>query len=171
MRAVRLVAAWLVVVGLGWVAANAVVASPVPTAPPPSPVSLVPTSTTPVPVTVEADREGEVVRRVQRALDRWGRFATSGELSLLSGWFHPAGPQYLRLRQEAPTLAADPIGPPPYRFEMVPQRVAVGNRDATVEGVVTLTRSGEVSQRFHWQVVLRRLNGEWVVWTVVETTG
>jgi hypothetical protein len=101
------------------------------------------------------------------ALDAWARFASSGDLDQLRGPFDPAGPQLARLKAEAPGVAARAAGGA-YSFSAEVLGVNAGrNRDEQLVGAdVVVSRSGESDQRFTWELVLRRSEERWLLWTV-----
>ncbi len=121
------------------------------------------------PATVSA-KEAALVKDAEGALAAWGRFAVSGDLRELDGWFVPDAPQHRILVEEAARLASAPPGPPAYIVRLTEPRVAsVTGRRAALRGDVTWTRPGEVDQRYQWEVVLRRsADGRWALWTVTD---
>jgi hypothetical protein len=104
------------------------------------------------------------------ALSAWGRFAVSGDLDRLDGFFHPDGPQWRQLAAEAETLADGPPGPPPYAVTIRrPVMVEWGRDRAVVRARVTFARRGETPQRNRWDLVMvPGDDGDWLLWTVVD---
>ena len=151
-----------------------------PASPPPAPTpvtaesarptttaSSVPPTTRPVhePVTTAAD----AASALSEAMAAWGRFAVTGDLGEVSPWFVEEGPQFRQFEQEAPRLAAAPIGEPPYA--VVVDDLVVSEMDGSAEAVgrFVFVRTGEESQSFRWKVELRQLDGGWQVWTVMDS--
>jgi hypothetical protein len=106
------------------------------------------------------------------ALNAWARFADSGDVDQLGPAFDLAGPQYARLRAEAPVLAATPAGGAPYGFTATGIQVRPGGGDGerVVVADVVVSRPGETDQRFAWELVMRKSEGHWRLWTVRERT-
>ena len=134
----------------------------------PPPMTAVPettiaevTTTTVVLSPIEAARD---------ALSAWGRFAVSGDLDRLDGFFHRNGPQWRQLAAEAETLADEPPGPPRYTVTLRQPRVVERDRDrAVVRGRVTFARRGETTQGYRWDMVMVPGDaGNWLLWTVVD---
>ncbi|MEW6474316.1 MAG: hypothetical protein AB1679_18850 [Actinomycetota bacterium] len=116
-------------------------------------------------VSVTAPADARVVA-AREALAAWGRFATTGDLSVVDGWVAPDGPQYRKFTEEARAGAAG---------DQTTHVVTVS--DATVlsddghEAVVALmahwTQASQSADDFTWDVVLRfDITGRWIVWTV-----
>jgi hypothetical protein len=104
------------------------------------------------------------------ALAAWGRFAVSGDLAGMADHFDPDGPQYTQLAEEAPRLAATPLGPP-YAMTLTDPLVMVADDEiAEVEGLIVMTRPGEPNRTFPWRLHLRRGPQGWRVWTVEPLT-
>lgn len=102
-----------------------------------------------------------------RALAAWGEYAVTGDLSLVEGTFVAAGPQLEQLRGEAPARLADPLGPPPYVFEIRDPVVTLKDAgEAVVAAQVVVTRPREPSQAYEWRIHLHRIGGTWQLWTV-----
>jgi hypothetical protein len=119
-----------------------------------------------------------LIADARRALADWGEFAISGNVDELKDTFWTDGLQYQKLAKEAPTLKSKNIGPPPYQFALTPSRVldAQGRQppgQKIVRGTVRVTRQGERTQNFSWDIYMRRVpNSEtWRVWTVANTPG
>ena len=109
------------------------------------------------------------VRAAEAALADWGRFAVSGDLDAISASFDPAGPQYQLLTIEAGALSASGRGDPPYAFTMEVVEVKAGEgEEQVVRAEVTMSRPGESSQQFNWDLVMRPIGGRWLLWTVEE---
>lgn len=117
------------------------------------------------------DGEDPVVAVASGALEAWGRFGVSGRLDDVAPYFDPDGPQFARFREEAPAIAANPAGPPAYRFAMSDATVERRGEDWVVSGPVVVSRPGEADRRYDWELVVRRRHGEWAVWTVRESGG
>jgi hypothetical protein len=106
----------------------------------------------------------------REALAAWGRFATTGDISVVDGWFDPDGPQYRKLAEEGRAGAAGNQG-----THVVTVSDATVVRDDGREAVVSLlahwTPPGRPTEDFAWAVVLRSddATGRWVVWTAQET--
>jgi hypothetical protein len=117
-----------------------------------------------------------VVNDTQRALQEWGQFAISGDLSAVRGYFWTGGPQYRELVKEAPGVRQKGAGPPPYQFRLFSPRVIKSAEDERiVRGVVDVARPGEATQVFHWDIYVRldSVAGKdrWRLWTVKTTDG
>jgi hypothetical protein len=109
----------------------------------------------------------DVLPAVEDAFAAWGEFAVTGDIELVESTFDVSGPQYAQLREEAPTLEADPLGPPPYDFTLTePSLRRPDPERAVVIADVTLERPGEPAQTFRWRIVMRWARGEWLLWTV-----
>lgn len=108
------------------------------------------------------------VDAAERALAAWGSFAVDGDLSHLDGTFHPDGPQYRQLAQEAQTIAADASrGAVAYTVTL--DRVEtehVSASEARLRASVAWTRPSEARQAFVWRIELRTVDGAWLLWTV-----
>jgi hypothetical protein len=115
------------------------------------------------------DGEGPVVAVASGAFEAWGRFGVSGRLDDVAPYFDPDGPQFARFRQEAPAIAANPAGPPPYRFAMSDPSVERRGDGWVVRGPVVVSRPGEADQHYEWELVIRQSDGGWAVWTVRES--
>jgi Calcineurin-like phosphoesterase len=110
----------------------------------------------------------------RRALVAWGRFAVTNQLGTLRGWFWPNGPQYRQLAREAKLRRGTrALGPPAYRFTLTRVRVlAPSPRQRVLRGRVRVTRPGEASQSYGWDVWMRRggTSGDrWRLWSVSPT--
>ena len=110
------------------------------------------------------------------ALAAWGRFAVTNQLGTLHGWFWATGPQYRELAREAKLRRGTKgLGPPAYRFTLTRVRVlAPSPRHRILRGRVRVTRPGERSQSYGWDVWMRRggASGDrWRLWTVKPTRG
>lgn len=111
-----------------------------------------------------------VEEAVRAALDAWARFADTGDVDALGAAFDRGGPQFARLRAEAPGVAAGPAAGAPYGFSATGMRVGPGSQEneRVVVADVVVSRSGETDQRFAWELVMRRSEGRWRLWTVRE---
>jgi hypothetical protein len=123
-----------------------------------------PTTTTP---------EQRAIADGNQALADWGRFAVTNDLRSVKDSFWANGPQYKLLAKEAKTRK--PIGPPPYQVTMSGVQVLTPRPDQRVlRGRVQMTRPGEVTQNFNWDVWLQSdpaAGGRWRLWTVRTTQG
>lgn len=125
------------------------------------------TSTSLAPETTEAATSGDdPVEAAREALRAWGRFAVSGDLSQVEGWFHRDGPQYRRLEAEAGSIRQDPPGDPPYVVTLELVELVEHVEGVSVRARVVFIRTGEPSQSFDWDIHLRQSTGRWQVWTV-----
>jgi hypothetical protein len=130
-------------------------------APPPSPPAA-PTA------------EQQALAAGRRALAAWGRFAVTNNLGTLRGWFWPNGPQYQNLAREA-TLrrGTKTLGPPAYQFTLARVQVLTpSSRQRVLRGRVRVTRPGEASQSYGWDVWMRRgaaSSDRWRLWSVNAT--
>ena len=117
--------------------------------------------------TVASSAEAIVLEATDRALAAWGEFAVTGDLALATGLFVVHGPQLEQLRGEAAALLADPLGPPPYLFEVRDPEVTMEDPgEAIVAAQVVMTRTGETPQEFDWRIHLHQIGGAWQLWTV-----
>jgi Calcineurin-like phosphoesterase len=112
----------------------------------------------------------------RRALEAWGRFAVTNHLATLRGWFWPNGPQYRQLAREANLRrGTKALGPPAYRFTLTRVQVlAPSPRHRVLRGRVRVTRPGEASQSYGWDVWMRRggaSDDRWRLWSVKATRG
>jgi len=126
--------------------------------------SAAPTVATPI---SPPGTDSELVETTREALSEWGRFAVTGDVGVLTGHFHPDGPQYRQLVREAPALvAANRTG----QAYQVASRVTVKERlsdRAVVAARVVWERRGEPAQRMTWSVELRpTAAANWALWTV-----
>lgn len=125
--------------------------------------SITPVSTT----SASTDPVLHALAVVEGGLAAWGRFAVTGDLSVLEPWFDLDGPQYRQLAAEAEELAAVALGPPPYSVVMSDAVVVEEAADEVrVRGRVVFARTGEASQSFDWEVVVRSTDGRFRIWTV-----
>ena len=121
------------------------------------------------PAAAPAGAAGESVEVAARAaLDAWARFADTGDVDQLEAVFDPGGPQFARLRAEAPGVAARPAAGAPYAFTATGMQVGAGSSadERVVVADVVVSRMGEADQRFAWELVMRRGEGRWRLWTV-----
>lgn len=119
-------------------------------------------------------RPDEVLSALDAALVAWGEFAATGDLSVLDATFADAGPQLAQLATEAPAIAADPPGPPPYAFDVVESGGATTEGDvAEVTATIRLSRPGEDARSFRWKVELHwdPALARWQLWTVTSLDG
>ena len=115
-----------------------------------------------------AVREDPRIVATRSALEAWGAFATAGRVEGLGPWFAKDGPQYRLLQQEAAELLRQESRESTYAVDVKePTVVARSRTEAVVAASVTWSRSGEASQEYRWEVVLRPGGGDrWVLWTV-----
>lgn len=119
------------------------------------------------PTTAALSPEAAVLDAMDRALAAWGEFAVTGDLTLVTGLFVVHGPQLEQLRGEAAALLAEPLGPPPYVFEVDDPVVTIDDPgEAIVAAQVVMTRPGEAPQEFDWRIHLHQIGGTWQLWTV-----
>lgn len=119
------------------------------------------------PTTTVSPQQEEILEATDRALAAWGEYAVTGDLSLVEGTFVAAGPQLEQLRGEAPARRAEPLGAPPYEFEVRDPVVTVKDAgEAIVAAQVVLTRPRGPSQDYDWRIHLHRIGGTWQLWTV-----
>lgn len=109
----------------------------------------------------------------QQALDAWGRFAVTGDLEELDGHFHPDGPQYAQLRDEAPDVRARGDGGFPYSFGIEDASIEDASVDTLHAGrallhvEVALNRPGEPTRLLRWELdLVHEPHHGWRVWTV-----
>jgi hypothetical protein len=112
-------------------------------------------------------RERDVLGLGRRALEAWGRFAATRDLSLVEGLFAAGGPQLRAFREQA--AAATPA--PGYRFALPEAEVLeVGAGERILRGEVVVTAPEGRRQRLDWDISVRRGDdGTWRVWGVRST--
>lgn len=113
------------------------------------------------------DQGSELLDVARAALSEWGHFAVTGDVGVLTGHFHPDGPQYRQLQSEAPGIASR--GEAGSRYEVKTEAVVQGRRDdsAEIRAQVLWIRAGEADQQLDWIVELRPTpSGRWALWTV-----
>jgi hypothetical protein len=142
--------------------------------PPHTTISAQPPKTTQPAATHFSQAEQRMIADARSALGAWGEFAVSGDIGQLGDTFWKDGRQYQKLAEEAPALKSKHTGPPPYKFTLTPSRVvdaAAGQK--IVRGTVKVSRPGERTQSFQWDVYLRPVPGSnperWRLWTVANT--
>jgi hypothetical protein len=114
-----------------------------------------------------AKPENEILAAARAALSAWGRFAGSGDLTVLSRHFHEDGPQYRQLVDEAPRIAAARLSAGEYQVVSDGMVKSLSADRAEVRATVVWQRPGESDQRKVWSIELRNSRGEnWAVWTV-----
>lgn len=119
--------------------------------------------------TAATPRPEAVLSDLDDALAAWGEFAASGDLTAIEPFFAATGPQRAQLETEAPAIAADPAGPPPYVFNIVEYGGATTDGDvAEVVAGITLSRPGQPESSFRWRIELRWVPAvaRWQLWTV-----
>ncbi len=124
------------------------------------------------PTTAALSPEAAVLDAMDRALAAWGEFAVTGDLTLVAGFFVVHGPQLEQLRGEAAALLAEPLGPPPYVFEVHDPVVTMEDPgEAIVAAQVVMARPGEPPQEFDWRIHLHQTGDTWQLWTVEPVEG
>jgi hypothetical protein len=122
---------------------------------------------------VDTSAQERLIADSRRALQDWGRFGATGDLSTVKASFWTEGPQYQQLAREAPRLRQRPIGLPAYQFVLEdPVTVLAAGKDRLVRGVVKTTRQGQPTRSFRWDIYMRQdpaAGGRWRVWTVANT--
>jgi len=106
---------------------------------------------------------------VQRALQEWSDFGTTGDLAVFGMSFAGDGPQWQQFESES-IAERGSLGSEPLRLEA--QRMRLRSLDPTTATVwveVKASREGFRSETFTWDFDLIRRDGPWQVWTVVET--
>ncbi len=127
-----------------------------------------PAPTTTVAATSPAD-SARIVAGLDDALAAWGRFIISGDMTELDGYLVENGPQWQQLAAESTQLAAEPLGLPPYTFDLdLPQVVEHAGAMAVVRSELVMSRPGETPQRFDWLITLQEVDGRWLLYTVDE---
>lgn len=140
----------------------------------PAPAGRTAPSPAPASPTVPLAPDPTVLDAASRALEAWGWFAVSGDLSHVRGHFAPGGPQMRRFEEEAPGFTARPLGPPPYEYRLQDSEVAAaGPGERRVRAAVAVARPGEPDRTLRWELELRWSAGEgrWQVWSVSEGAG
>ncbi|MGH9164284.1 MAG: hypothetical protein ACRDZW_02075 [Acidimicrobiales bacterium] len=109
----------------------------------------------------------EILATARAALSAWGRFASTGDVTVLGEHFLKEGPQYRQLLTEAQGIAAAPKGSE-YEVVVVDPRVqALSSDRAQVRAQVVWRRPGEADQGKVWMIDLRpKPRGGWALWTV-----
>jgi hypothetical protein len=110
-----------------------------------------------------------LVADAQRALDAWGRFAVLGDVAIVEPWFAADGPQLAQLRSESEATAAVRLGGAPYEFELTEPVLVEAEAGAhVIRSAVTVSRPGEIVQRYEWDIEMRRSaeTDRWQLWTV-----
>ncbi len=113
----------------------------------------------------------QLIAVAEAAVEAWGRFAGTGDLAQVAPHFVADGPQYRQFAAEAATRQAA-AGGPPYVFVLREATVLPDEPagDRIVRGTLELSRDGEPSQRYQWDLRLRRIaDGSWRIWTVLDT--
>jgi hypothetical protein len=115
--------------------------------------------------------EERVVADGRRALDAWGRFEVTNNLTPVRRWFWANGPQFQLLLRQARLRARQPqLGLPPYRFTLILQRfLAPSPGYRVLSGRVRVSRVGETTQLHWWDLWMRQdpaSDGRWRLWTV-----
>lgn len=120
------------------------------------------------PIQPASSSSSQAFQAAQEAMDAWARFASTGELDDLQGHFHPDGPQYAQLRQEAHSLRARTDDGPPYRFRVTTAAVkGVDDSRAVLHAELVVTRAGETTRTYAWELELvHQPEHGWTLWTV-----
>lgn len=107
---------------------------------------------------------------VSNALSVWGKYAVSGDVSLLEGEFDTSGEQYkLLVGQSADLQAKDVRAPATVTLENPQQIKADDTRQAGVRGVSVWSYEGAATKCFVWDFVLSaQSDGGWKVLTIEE---
>ncbi len=117
--------------------------------------------------------EDPAVTGARQALQAWGTFAVTGDLSKLDAAFSKEGPQYRQLQNEVARLRTQHAAPPPYQFKLTNQSVLQAPQGMrVVRGVVTLSHPGERARSFRWDIYMRQEpspGGRWRLWTVTNS--
>lgn len=111
------------------------------------------------------DAEGDLAA----ALEAWGLFAATGDISAVAGFFAPSGPQYAQLVSEVEDRVANAPGLPAFDFVMEqPTEVARTEGSVVYRGEVRIERPGVEPEVFLWDVEMRREpdTSRWLLWTV-----
>lgn len=115
-----------------------------------------------------AQPRDEILAATRAALSAWGRFASTGDVTVLGGRFVKEGPQYRQLVTEAQGIAA--ATPRGYEYEVAAAGAtvqALSSDRARVRAQVVWRRPGEADQRKVWMIDLRPTpGGGWALWTV-----
>jgi len=131
-----------------------------------------PAPTTPTQITKQPPSEAPPadprVESARAALAAWGRFAGSGDPSILTGLFAPDGPEYRLLATEVSEDAAGPRSDRPYTVTLPEARLlAATTNQAVISATAMWARPDEPGQTFRWEIVLRPDQaGHWLVWTL-----
>lgn len=132
-----------------------------------SPDQTAAASSTSTPATAAPSPETAVLEATDRALAAWGEFAVTGDLTLVSRLFVAHGPQLEQLRGEGAALLAEPLGPPPYVFELRDPVVTMEDPgEANLAAQVVMTRPGDPPQELDWRIHLHQIDGTWQLRTV-----
>jgi len=115
-----------------------------------------------------------VILGARRALAAWGEFAATGDLGKLDSTFWKQGLQYKELSTEVAGIRRRHAGPPPYQFTLTPAKVLPGPAgQRVVRGTVRMSRPGEATRSFQWDLYMQRAPGSgerpWRLWTVDTT--
>lgn len=171
----RMVVAGAIVAGLGLglgAVALSSEAAPRNLGPPSSVVAILPSTAPPATslTAVTTSRSHEdmtdgVRSAVTAALEAWGAFAGSGDLTDVDSFFDPAGPQWAVLQGEAGIAGV------PFEASLVERSLELTERTALVVGTVTFV-AGDQSRLADWQIELRTDDqGRWLIWSVREPPG
>ena len=137
--------------------------------PPSSVVAILP-KTTPLAPSLSAvsttrsteDVADRVRSAVTAALEAWGSFAESGDLTDIDSFFDHAGPQWAVLEGEAGTAGV------PFEASLFERSLEFTERTAIMTGTVTFV-AGDESQSSDWEIELRTDDqGRWLIWSVRE---
>lgn len=146
-------------VGIWWLRSDPAAAPPNQTQADSPAVRAAPTSSR-VPVT-SAEVTDPILDALERAMAAWGLMAVSGDPTDLGDTFDSEGPQYLALTENPGGVGGDP-----YRVDVSPIEVIRGERRSQVRAEVVWSRPGETNQVFVWEIEMRRVEGDWSLWTV-----
>ena len=113
-----------------------------------------------------------MVASVQRALNDWAKFNTTGQLEDVATTFDRAGPQYALLVAQQPEIAANPEPGQPSIVELGPAGKADRKGEIfTVRVVVTWTKPGSTDGKsYKWDIDMKSKGGnQFVLNTIRET--
>lgn len=110
----------------------------------------------------QGDNE-EVRSVVADALVAWGKFAASGNLEDVEGFFDPDGPQWASLSAEAGSVGTG------FAAEIVERSLLVNADSSKFVGEITFS-SNDDHETVTWMIDLRQTPGSrWLIWSVSDT--
>ena len=109
---------------------------------------------------------GDALAATRSALEAWGRFTATGDLTDVAPYFNSGGPQFLRFEDDAAEIRASRR--PPTRFAVTSLEAGPGGEEQqVVNGTLVASRPGEEEKRAEWEFTLFRDPARgWQVWTV-----